>query len=255
MTSLKNTILESVKKNEIGMIPKWKIILYSSLGIVSVVFVFLLSVFLGSLFLFILSRHGFMDLPFFVFLSTVHTLSVLPILLLLLLTLLLIILIELIAKRYEFARKRPLVISLMVIASLSLLVSYAVMATPLHERIREHLHKSGNKKLMHMYDRPAPFKKMKDGRDALRGKVVAVSSTSTTLKTFDGSIITAYFANGVGTSSLLVIDNDVVIFGNRNEEGFMMYDVRTPKRPPFEETREFLFDKKDGMREFESIER
>ena len=58
MTNLKTKILDTVEKNNIRMIPKWKFVLFSVLGVIGIVFVFLLAVFSFSLVLFVLSKYG-----------------------------------------------------------------------------------------------------------------------------------------------------------------------------------------------------
>lgn len=78
MNNLKTKILETVQKNNIKMIPKWKFVLYSALGVAGVWFTFLVLVFVVSLIFFVLSRYGFLDMPFFGFMQTVHALGAIP---------------------------------------------------------------------------------------------------------------------------------------------------------------------------------
>lgn len=225
MTNLKAKILDTVKNNTITMIPKWKFILYSTLGIVGIIFSFLITVFLFSLILFVLSRHGFMYMPFFGFMATMHTLKAIP-LFLLLCTIVLLIIIELISRSYSFSFRQPLAVTLLLLTTFAAIVSFIISQTGIHEYVREYAMNHHIDPMVRMYDRPIPFRPA-EGVDILRGEVVASSGTSTTLRLFDGAIIVAY-ATTTGTSTFMIpsIGDDVIVFGNFFGEQFQILDIR-----------------------------
>ena len=136
MTNLKTKILDTVEKNNIRMIPKWKFVLFSVLGVIGIVFVFLLAVFSFSLVLFVLSKYGVMHMPFYGLMTALYALNAIPVLLLLV-TIVLLIIIELISQQYSFSFRRPLMVTLLVVTSLAVLVSFAVSQTSMHEYVRD----------------------------------------------------------------------------------------------------------------------
>jgi hypothetical protein len=227
MTNLKTKILESVQKNKVMMIPKWKFVLYSSLGIFGIVFALLLAVFVLSFILFLLSRYGFMYLPFFGFMATMHALEAIP-LVLLACTVLLLIVVEVISRYYSFSFRRPLVVTLLAITTGVALISFVISETPVHEYIREYAEDHHIDSVSRMYDRPTPFRG-KGMTDVLRGEVLALSATSTTLKLFNGMIVEVYASTTV--SKILFVPkvgDDVVVFGSIVGDSFEMVDMRSP---------------------------
>lgn len=229
MKNLKTKILDAVEKNNIIMIPKWKFVLYSALGIVGIIFSFLLLVFLFSLMLFVLSRYGFMYMPFFGFMHTLRTLSVVPPVLLVC-TILLLVLIEIISRYYSFSFRRPLAVTLLLIVSFATVTSYVISETSMHEYVRGYAKTHRIDMMTRMYDRPVPFKPI-NGMDVVRGEVVLYSPTTTVLELFDGTRVIAY-ASTTGTSTFIVpsIGDDVVVLGIFNNSKFMIIDMR--QAPP-----------------------
>lgn len=114
--TIKHTILDTLNTKNLKMIPRWRFVSYSILGVLGMIFIFLAAVFVFSLMLFVLSRYGFMYMPFFGFMATVKALSAIP-LLLLFATIVLLVLIEIISRQYTIAFKRPLVVTLLSITS------------------------------------------------------------------------------------------------------------------------------------------
>jgi hypothetical protein len=225
MTNLKTKILESVKKNNVTMVPRWRFMLYSSLGVFGIAFTSLVAVFLLSFILFLLSRYGFMYLPFFGFMATVHALQAIP-LALLICTIALLVLIEVMSRYYSFSFRKPLVVTLLTLTSGVALVSFVISETSVHESIRQYAEDHHMDKVSRMYDRPLPFKK--DGmKDILRGEVIALGSTSTTLRLFNGVTVEAYASTTLGTVMYTPkIGDDVVVFGSIVGGSFEMVDMR-----------------------------
>ena len=227
MNNLKIKILEAVQKNNIKMIPKWQFLLYSSLGIIGFIFIFLVLIFIVSLSIFVLSRYGFMDMPFFGFMQTLHALSVIPFTLFLC-TLILLVLIEIFARTYSFTFRRPLSITLLGITLLVALSSYVVSQTSVHVYIRDYLRSHHLGTLSRVYDRPTPPKKIK-GMDVIRGEVLASSATSAVLALFNGEKIIAYATTTNSTTTISrfpEIGEDVVMLGNFINEGFEVIRIK-----------------------------
>jgi hypothetical protein len=225
MTNLKTKILESVQKNKVMMIPKWKFVLYSSLGIFGIVFAFLLAVFVLSFILFLLSRYGFMYLPFFGFMATMHALEAIP-LVLLACTVVLLIVVEVMSRYYSFSFRRPLVVTLLATTSGVALISFIVSETPAHEYIREYAEDHNMVSVSHMYDRPMPFRR-NGMNDVLRGEVVAQDATTTTLKLFNGMTVKMYASSTLEkVIKVPKVGDDVVVFGSIVGDTFEMVDMR-----------------------------
>ena len=232
MTNIKTKILESVHKNNVTMIPRWKFVLYSSVGIFGIGFTFLVTVFVLSLILFLLSRYGFMYLPFFGFMATMHALQAIP-LVLLICTIVLLVLIEVMSRYYSFSFRRPLAVTLLLLTSGVTIVSFIISETPVHEYIRGYAKDHHMDMFARMYDRPLPFDET-GAHDVLRGEVIASGSTSTTLRLFDGVTVIAYASTTlVRPLAMPDVGDDVVVFGRITGDDFEMVDVLPAPHSPF----------------------
>lgn len=232
MKNLKTKILESVQKNNVTMIPRWKFVLYSSIGIFGIGFAFLVAVFVLSFILFLLSRYGFMYLPFFGFMATMHALQAVP-LVLLICTVALLVLIEVMSRYYSFSFKRPLAVTLLLLTTGAATISFIISETPVHEYIRGYAKDHHMDKVSRMYDRPLPFRG--GGMfDVLRGEVIAIGATSSTLRLFDGVVVTIYASSTyMQQSAVPLVGDDVVVFGTIVGDDFEMIDMRPAPRTPF----------------------
>jgi hypothetical protein len=234
MTNLKTKILETVRKNNVTMIPRWQFVLYSALGVVGLIFSFLLMIFVLSLILFLLSRYGFMYMPFFGLMATMRALSAIP-LVLLLCTVVLLITIEVISRYYSFAFRRPLAVTLLFLTTVAAIISFIISETGVHSYVRGYAHDHHIVVMERMYDRPLPFKPI-SGVDIIRGEVISSSPTTTMLELFDGTTVIAY-ATTTGEKILVMpkIGEDVMVFGTFIGERFEIVDVRITPRTPFGE--------------------
>ncbi len=224
MTKLKTKILDIVSKENITMIPRWKFVLYSALTIMGLFFAFFLAVFAGSLILFVLSKYGFLDLPFFDFLKTIHALNAIP-LLLLFTTIFLLVVIEMISRSYSFSFRRPLGITLLVITSCTVIASYAVSRTPVHELIRNYAHDHNIDMMKRAYDRPRPIARGED-MAVLRGVVMNVGSSTVVIRTFDGVNRTIFSTATNPTFKKIEVGADVVVIGKMTDEEFVVTRVK-----------------------------
>lgn len=212
MNNLKIKILETVKNNDIRMIPKWKFVLYSSLAIMSLLFVFLVTVFLFSLIFFVLSRYGFMYMPFFKSIGAVHALRAIPILLLLC-TIFLLVLIEIISRYSSFSWRRPLGVTFLVLTSGATVISYVISQTNMHDYVRSYAKSHHFDMMSQAYERPLPFRQA-EGMTVVRGEVIATSSTTATLLLFDGvKLVIRATSSSATTFVPPKVDDDVIVMG------------------------------------------
>ncbi len=230
MTELRSKILDIVSKENIKMIPRWKFVLYSVLTVVGLFFIFFLAVFTGSLVLFVLSKYGFLDIPFFDFLKTLHALSAIP-LLLLFTTLLLLVVIEIISRSYTFTFRRPLGITLLAITSCTVIASYAVSQTPIHEVIRNYARDHNIDMMKRAYDRPRPFARGAD-MAVLRGVVTEIGTSTISIRTFDGVIRTVYSSTTNPMFKKFELGADVVAFGKMLEDDFEIDRIKVLQKGP-----------------------
>lgn len=232
MTNLKIKILERVQKNNLTMIPKWKFVLYSSLGLIGLLFSFLLMVFILSLIFFVLSRYGIMYLPLFSFIASIHALSAIPFVLLIC-TVVLLVVIEVISKYYSFSFRRPLAVTLLFSTSCAAIISFAISETPIHEYIRDYVDDHDISTISRVYDRPTPFSG--DGmQDVLRGEVLEVYATGTKLRLFNGTVVSVYASTTLEKSlPTPQVGDDILVFGKVSNGVFEIVDIKPAPRGPF----------------------
>lgn len=242
MTELKTKIIESLTRDNIKMIPKWRLILYSFGFVTALLFLFLIVIFTLSLIFFVLSRYGFMYLPVFGFMTIIHTLKAVP-LLLLLCTVVLLIVIEVVSRKYAFSFKRPLALTLLFTTSLAVVFSFLVGVTPMHEYIRDYAREHDITVMSDVYRRPLP---LRTGGDVtiLRGSVLTSSTTFITLELFDGVEVKAYASTSLKGITLPRVDDDVLLFGSFVGSNFVMIGIKNAPNIPFEKRK-----RERGMRE------
>lgn len=233
MKNIKTTILETLQKDTLHMIPKWKFVLYSSLGVVGLLFIFLLIVFIVSLIIFVLSRYGLLHMPFFEFMGALLALSIVPIVLLIVAVVLLILL-EVLSRYYSFSFTLPLSVTLLILMGVVSGSSYLVSQTQVHDYARDYADRNHLKMIVQAYDRPVPFKKI-NGLDVLRGEVVATSTDSVTIEMLNGTVIVAYATSSDTVPNLVppLLDTDIVILGNFIQGRFVITDIHSAGDMPF----------------------
>lgn len=234
MNNLKSKILETVQKNNIKMIPKWKFVLYSALSIAGVWFVFLVLVFVVSLIFFVLSRYGFLDMPFFGFIQTIHALGAIPFALFVT-AIFLLVLMEVLSRMYTFTFRRPLAVTLLGVTLIVTFCSYLISQTSVHEYVRDYMKSRHLEMFSRAYDRPRPPNKIQ-GMDVLRGEVLVTSATSATLLLFNGEKVVVYATTSRGTTTMPRaprVGDDVVMLGTFVGEYFEISRIRPAHKGPF----------------------
>jgi hypothetical protein len=230
MTNLKTKVLEIVKNKDIRMIPKWKFILYSSFLFLSIVLLFLLASFVLSLIFFVLSRYGFMHMPFFGFGAMMGAFSAIPLMLFIVVVILLAI-IEVLSRHYSFTFRKPVAVTLLAITFCVAVISFMVSETTFHESIYHFSRNHHIDMMTHAYDRP---RSLEDGGNitVLRGDVIATTTMSVTVQAFDGSTTT--FVRSSSTERFIIpdLDEDVVGIGILKGSVLEVKNMRTTNEMP-----------------------
>jgi hypothetical protein len=225
MTHIKDNILNIVKNDKATMIPKWKFVLYSILGIFSLVFALLALVFLASLVTFLLATSGFVYMPMFGLKETMHFLISVPIFLFAVAVIMLFVT-EMLARQHAFAFKKPILVTLLSITALSVVVGFFVAKTPLHFMIRDYARMHHISMMQGVYERPLPFAPV-DGMTVIKGIVLATTSDTIQVRLFDNRIV---LVRATGTFPLpLFVEEGVgiAIFGVTNDgEIFEAFKVK-----------------------------
>jgi len=131
--SISEKILKKIEKGKIKMKPKSYFIFKTALFVVSIVFAFLLTIFLASFIIFLLRASGVLNLPAFGFRGLGMFFVSLPWLLVLFIIIFVVIL-EFLAKRFSVVYQRPLVYSILGIVVVILLLGLIIAQTPMHKR-------------------------------------------------------------------------------------------------------------------------
>ena len=248
MTNIKSNILSFVEKNKIHMIPRWKVVLYSLLGMLSLVFTFALLVFIGSLMVFVLSKYGFMYLPLFGLGATLASLQSIP-LVLFLLAVMLVIIVEVLARQYDFTMRKPIFTTLLLITLSAIIISFFIALTPIHRDLRQYAKDHNLDFVSRQYDRPVPFGPMK-GLTIIRGVVIATSTDTVTIQLFDETTKVVYASTTDEKVVLPETGDDVIVFGQLVDERFEAVRIRPTTRLPFEERIQVMHDKnREALRE------
>ncbi|MBT9175576.1 MAG: hypothetical protein DDT22_01256 [candidate division WS2 bacterium] len=132
--TIKDKILEAIKSKQVSMKPRWHFIAKSLLVASGLIFAFLALIFLISFTLFNLRFSGAWYLPLFGFRGWRILLTSLP-WMVIGLSILLIVITEILAKNYAPVYRKPILLSVVVIIVIALISSFALYATPMHQRL------------------------------------------------------------------------------------------------------------------------
>jgi len=235
MTTIKTTILDFVEKNKIKMVPRWQVLLYAGLGVVSLLFLFLLLVFVVSLMLFVLSKYGVMYLPLFGFGATLAALQSVP-LLLFGSAIVLVVLVEILARTYAFSFKKPIFITVLIVLTSATVISFLIALTPIHKEINNYAREHNIGFVSRVYERPRPIAPHEKKLTVLRGTISATTSDTLTIELFDRTQYVVYSTNmNVGLPSLSLGD-DVVVAGTFLHGRFEILHFRSAAKLPFRES-------------------
>lgn len=233
MTDIKTNILQFVEKNKISMIPRWKFVLYSLLGIALAIFSFVALTFFGSMIIFVLAKHGFLYLPLFGLGEIIHGLRAIPFVLFIL-TIILIVIVEILVRNYAFSFRKPIVNTLLLLSLSAIVFSFLLTLTPMHLELRNYARMHNFDLLSREYDRPLPIKEV-GGMTVLRGTIVSTTTNDVTVKSFDDKTEVVYASTSIKGNSLPDVGEDVVIFGSVVGDKFEAIKIRDADSFPFGE--------------------
>jgi hypothetical protein len=233
MTNIKNTILTFVQENKITMIPRWKFILYSTLTLSAIAFLFLVLIFVVSLIFFVLSRYGFIFMPMFGFLASFHAITAVPVALFAC-ALLILVVIEAISRKYSFVFKKPLALTVVILTLLAIGIGFAVGMTPMHEYIRDYAREHNINILREAYKRPMPKFPSTKGVP-LHGKLIATTSETYRLGIFEGEDVIVYASSTFIKQIEPKLGEHVLFFGTFAGEDFIATEIHKAPKAPFKE--------------------
>lgn len=150
--NLQESILESIKKGETKMRPRWHFVLKAILLVVSCVIVATFMLYTASLVVFVMQQNGGLYAPMFGLRGVRAFLVSLP-WLLILLAVIFIGILEILVRHYSFAYKRPLLYSISAIIIFIAMGSFAVARSPLHQNLYERAQSNRLPFAEHMYKR------------------------------------------------------------------------------------------------------
>lgn len=233
MTDIKTNILQFVEKNKISMIPRWKFVLYSLLGITLTVFAFVVLTFFGSMIIFILSKYGFLYLPLFGLGGIMHGIRAVPFVLFIL-TVILIVIVEILVHKYAFSFRKPVITTLLTLTLSAIVFSSLLTLTPMHGKIRQFARESKLDFIYREYDRPLPIKEI-GSMTVLRGTIVSTTTDEVTIKLFDETTQIVYASTSIKDNNLPDIEEDVVVLGHMVDDKFEAIKIRDADNFPFGE--------------------
>lgn len=233
MTDTKTNILQFVEKNKISMIPRWKFVLYSLLGIALTVFSFVVLIFFVSMIIFVLSKHGFLYLPLFGFGGLMHGIRAIPFVLFIL-TVFLIVIVEILVRKYAFSFRKPVITTLLTLTLSAIVFSSLLTLTPIHLQLRDYARMHNINFISREYDRPIPVKEI-GNMTVLRGTIVSTSSNDITVKLFDDTTQIVCASTSIKDNDLPGIGEDVVIYGSMVDGKFEAIKIRDADSFPFGE--------------------
>ncbi len=233
MTDIKTNILQFVEKNKISMIPRWKFILYSLLGMTLTVLAFVVLTFFGSMIIFILSKYGFIYLPLFGLGGIMHGIRAVPFVLFIL-TVVLIVIVEILVHKYAFSFRKPVITTLLTLTLSAIVFSSLLTLTPIHSQLRNYARMHSVDFISREYDRPLPIKEI-GSMTVLRGTIVSTTTDEVTIKLFDETTQIVYASTSIKDNNLPDIEEDVVVLGHMVDDKFEAIKIRDADNFPFGE--------------------
>lgn len=132
--SLNQKVLGVIEAGAVTMRPRWHYVLKTLLAVLGFIIVLLTGIYLASFIIFVLRRSGILEVPMFGLSGWYAALLSLP-WLLVFMAVLFIILLEILVRRYAFAYRQPLLLTLLGIAAVVTMTGYVAARTPLHRHI------------------------------------------------------------------------------------------------------------------------
>ncbi len=139
---LKEKLLNRIKTGEVAMRPRWHFVLKAVLAVTGILLLAIALLYLVSFMLFALRETGVVFAPAFGLRGLLFFVTASP-LLLVGLVIVFVTTLEILVRKYAFGYRNSLLYSLMALILVVLLGSFAIMQTPMHDRIAD-LNRSGH---------------------------------------------------------------------------------------------------------------
>lgn len=219
--SLRDGVMDAIKKGGVRMRPRWHFVLISALGAIGILIIILTLLYAASLSIFFLHDNGTWFAPSFGGRGWFDLLQSVPWLLVVFI-LVFIGVLEILVRRYSFVYRRPLMLSVAVILALILVGGFLIAQTPFHRQMEFYArHNALPPPLSFAYGTTL---RMPPPPDILHGTILSV--TPNTIVVDD--------ENGAGTTTVILDPNtklpdgddfrvgeEVVVVGNAVATGTM----------------------------------
>jgi hypothetical protein len=222
--SLERNVMDAIRKGRVKMRPRWRYVLSSVLAALGGIILLLTLLYIVSFGIFTLRQTGALFVPVFGMQGVFAFFGAIPVVLIVLLVLFLIIL-EILVRRYAFAYRRPLLVSVAAILIIIFIGGYALERTRIHNNLFHQAHGPGGL--------PTPIGNMYHPSrvpDIYRGTIISVMP--------GGFVIVD--ENGAGTTTVLIDQatrlplgadfapgDEVVVFGDAASDSVRAFGIRT----------------------------
>jgi hypothetical protein len=222
-SQIANEVLEKIKSGKIKMRPKFYFVLKTILIVAAVFVLAILIIFLISFIKFHMRASGIWYLPDFGFRGWGTYLGLLP-WFLILAGLILILILEILAKRFSFVWKRPVVYSLLAIVLIVAIGGFIVEKTPLHPTL---LLKARQQKLPFAGPMYRGFG-MPMLHDVQRGVVEETLENGFKIRTFDDRLLTVILKEETQFPFGKEIEkgDTIVVMGRREDDTIRAFGIR-----------------------------
>jgi len=222
-SSLSEKVLEKIKSSQVKMRPKFYFVLKTFLIIGGVFIIGALTVFLISFIGFHLRASGIWYLPSFGFRGLGIYLRLMP-WFLILAGLILILILEILAKRFSFVWRRPIIYSLLAIILIALIGGFIIERTPFHRGL---FFQARQGKLPFAGPVYREFG-MPRFHDVQRGVVEEVIENGFKIRTFDDQLLTVVLAEETQFPFGKEIEkgDTVVVMGEREDDTVRAFGIR-----------------------------
>lgn len=227
MNTFKDNIIQKIKNGDVGMIPRWRFVLQSSLMLAGLVVVALVTIYLASFLVFVFHKTGIWATPFFgmegVFFLVVSSPWILILSVLTFLTLL-----YMLVTQYAFSYQKPLVYSLVTVVLMVVGISSYIQHIALHDRIGAYVERRNVPGAAPLYRSVADGKP----KEILFGTIVAMNDGGFTLRTDRGEeLMIVVTARTKQSPRHVYVEGDpVMVFGEQKNGTITAIGIRSADR-------------------------
>lgn len=227
-SGMREAFLAEIERGEVKMRPRWHFVLIAAVAVLSFIVLILALLYVASLAHFLLRTSGVWFAPRFGWSGWMELLRGLPWLLVLLVTVLVVAL-EMLVRRYAFAYRQPILVSVFVIMIIVVAGGFLVSRTQLHPIMYDRVNQGRMPMMGRMYRMSLP----RDGH-IFRGDVLTVTPPELLVhcrhnKGCRGMSLRVMTSpeTRLPPAGLPVAGQQVIIFGDRTGDIIMAHSIRT----------------------------